>query len=75
MMPLSFHPQFVCLKKDLKVRIFPPPPPPLLLKPTLTSALPCQRCNCRVVSPCSQGLAYLDTDGFTSTGRPEGKRI
>lgn len=22
MMPLSFHPQFVCLKKDLKVRVF-----------------------------------------------------
>lgn len=39
-MPLSFHPQFVCLKKDLKVRIFPPPSPFAEAHADFSSALP-----------------------------------
>ena len=39
-MPLSFHPQFVCLKKDLKVRIFPPTSPFAEAHADFSSALP-----------------------------------
>lgn len=65
-MLFSFHPQFVCLKKDLKVSLGLPPSLPLF-KPMLTLS-PSRKCHhlLVIVFFCPQGLVYLDTDGFLS---------
>lgn len=64
MMPLSFHPQFVCLKKDLKVRVFFFLfffSPPFNFKPTQSSAPPRKLRNLLVV------VFLLLRDWFTWT--------